>query len=126
MTAPMRSFRVPDDEWQQWGAAAAARGLDRSEWVRRVVQAAAEREVPGTAARALDAAIRHLTDVREKHVEHWDALFGYLERAERALGRGDVPAARCGVTGLGSTERTLTGATTHTDAVLAALDGVGE
>ena len=124
MTAPMRSFRVSDDEWQQWQAAAEARGLDRSEWVRRVVQAAAEREVPKHAAKVLDTTIRHLVDVREKHVDNWDALLVYLERAGRAVARGDVPAARCAMAGLGPTERALTGSTTHTDAVLAALDGV--
>jgi hypothetical protein len=33
---PMRSLRVPDEEWERWQNAATAKGLSISMWLRRI------------------------------------------------------------------------------------------
>jgi hypothetical protein len=38
-STPMRSIRVPDEDWHAWQAAAAAAGLSVSEWIRRTLNA---------------------------------------------------------------------------------------
>ena len=38
----VNSLRATEREWEAWGNAAALHGLDRSEWIRRVLAQAAE------------------------------------------------------------------------------------